>query len=205
MILKVERERSGKGDKWEGDIPIAATCLLFQYGLQNGMSEATQAVIAWNARVKQHLSLYGTEVGLRKLDGCLESFDKLDGLNTASKLKDSNQREMERSVRESLIEPFKIIRNHFNETQADVTHALKTIRYSRGIFARLQNTVEVANVDFELVASLRMAVLEWYQAKFLNVVTTYPGIQKHEVVAMLATVICWTVKLISNYLYSDKN
>jgi hypothetical protein len=117
-ILEIERERSGRGSEWDGEIPVAATCLLFQYGLQNGMSEATQAVICWNAKVRQHLALHGTEAGLRKLDLCLESFEKLEGLATVERLKDCSQREMERSVRESLLLPFQVSR-YFRNSDSD--------------------------------------------------------------------------------------
>ncbi len=84
---------------------------------------------------------------------------------------------------------FQVIRNHFHESQEKVKDAIRAILDGRRIFKRIGSSEMVGWLQFELLASLRMAVLEWYQETFLETVRIYPGIRKHEVISLLAKVV----------------
>jgi len=40
-VLNVEKLKRSSGEEWDGSIPNEATSFLFQFGLQNGISEET--------------------------------------------------------------------------------------------------------------------------------------------------------------------
>ncbi|CAG7830335.1 unnamed protein product [Allacma fusca] len=179
-ILRYESNRFT--GEWNGDIPPAATCLLFQYALQTGISEASQAIIRWNAYAKYNLGLFALERRLTELETSLEK---------ARDWKDVRECELETNMIMLAIERIlPVIRNHLHETQETVHEAVKAIKHCREILAKFQCQSGVFKVQFWIEAEIRMAILEWYQAKFSELITNnQQGPKAWEVVECIARVI----------------
>lgn len=188
-VLEVECDRNGGTGVWDGEIPIAATSLLFQYGLQNGMSESAQAIIRFNAYSKRSLQLQGTELRLRELDTSLKKCIHLSEGLEGEKIDHCDEKEMLSSLLTSLKVPFVTLKNHLREPQEKVQEALQAFMHVRSLFERMGKQDHLQDINQELQVALRAGILEFYQEVSLQNLPRGPNQAKLELLCSMAKVI----------------
>ncbi|ODM95910.1 Protein unc-13 D [Orchesella cincta] len=198
-VLQTERAKYDTSNDWDGSIPQAATCLLFQYALQNGISEDTHAIIRWNAYAKHDLNLHSVENRLQELNGVIDKQVKAKGDGKPPERIRNSQAEIEDRIMDIVKNKIcPIIRNHLKEHIDDVHEALRSYKECLQILSKFEEPFLLQKVQWLFDAALRMSILEWYQDVYRSTVPSRGEVKKSEYVSSVVQVMSEVNTLLKN-------